>query len=140
MARRKRKQIKAKELEIYPSLVEELSNRAEFAEYDMSTIRISLLKNIEPTIRNIDGVIARFERYLMMNQHYIETLLGEELINRQKMAKMLGISRPTLNDWIKKGFITPRKHSAHSDIETFSTSEVLEQLYRQKEIDNSKDK
>ncbi|KAA6329669.1 hypothetical protein EZS27_021541 [termite gut metagenome] len=131
MPRRKKYTLSAKELSIYEVIVEELSKNPELAaNYDMATIEISVLKTIEPFIKNIDAVISHFEWYVAKNKKYIPVFSGEEIINRILLAKMLGISRQTLTGWIRKGFITPVKSKRISNIETFSTKAVLEQLKR----------
>ncbi|KAA6335251.1 hypothetical protein EZS27_016512 [termite gut metagenome] len=112
-------------------MVGELSKNPELAaNYDMTTIEISVLKTIEPFIKNIDTVISHFEWYLAKNKKYIPVFSGEEIINRILLAKMLGISRQTLSDWIRKSFITPVKSQRVSNKETFSTKAVLKQLKR----------
>ncbi|KAA6313721.1 hypothetical protein EZS27_035550 [termite gut metagenome] len=130
MPRRKKYTLSAKELSIYEMIVGELSKNPELANYDMATIEISVLKTIEPFIKNIDAVISHFEWYLAKNKKYIPVFSGEEIINRILLAKMRGISRQTLSDWIRKGFITPVKSQRVSNIETFSTKAVLKQLKR----------
>ncbi|KAA6306820.1 hypothetical protein EZS27_041516 [termite gut metagenome] len=129
MPRRKKYTLSAKELSIYEVIVGELSKNPELAaNYDMTTIEISVLKTIEPFIKNIDTVISHFVQYLAKNKKNIPVFSGEEIINRILLAKMLGISRQTLSDWIRKGFITPVRSQRVSNIETFSTKAVLKQL------------
>ncbi|KAA6311237.1 hypothetical protein EZS27_037597 [termite gut metagenome] len=131
MPRRKKYTLSAKELPIYEAIVEELSKNPELAaNYDMATIEISILKTIEPFIKNIDTVISHFECYLAKNKKNIPVFSGEEIINRILLANMLGISRQTLSDWIRKGFITSAKSQRVSNIETFGTKAVLKQLKR----------
>ncbi|KAA6343429.1 hypothetical protein EZS27_008911 [termite gut metagenome] len=119
MPRRKKYTLSAKELPIYEMIVKELSKNPELAaNYDMTTIEISVLKTIEPFIKNIDTVISHFVQYLAKNKNNIPIFSGEEIINRILLAKMLGISRQTLSDWIRKGFITPVKSQRVSNIQT----------------------
>ncbi|KAA6343592.1 hypothetical protein EZS27_008731 [termite gut metagenome] len=68
MPRRKKYTLSAKELSIYEMIVGELSKNPELANYDMATIEISVLKTIEPFIKNIDAVISHFEWYLVKNK------------------------------------------------------------------------
>ncbi|KAA6339444.1 hypothetical protein EZS27_012610 [termite gut metagenome] len=131
MPRRKKYTLLAKGLPIYEMIVGELSKNPELAaNYDMTTIEISVLKTIEPFIKNIDAVISHFEWYVAKNKKYIPVFSGEEIINRILLAKMLGISRQTLSDWIRKSFITPVKSQRVSNKETFSTKAILKQLKR----------
>ncbi|KAA6349213.1 hypothetical protein EZS27_003324 [termite gut metagenome] len=130
MPRRKKYTLSAKELPIYDMIVGKLSKNPELANYDMATIEISILKTIEPFIKNIDAVISHFEWYLTKNKKYIPVFSREEIINRILLAKMLGISRQTLTGWIRKGFITPVRSKRVSNMETFSTKAALKQLKR----------
>ncbi|KAA6323610.1 hypothetical protein EZS27_026965 [termite gut metagenome] len=118
MPRRKKYTLSAKGLSVYEMIVGELSKNPELANYDMATIEISVLKTIEPFIKNVDAVISHFEWYLVKNKKNIPVFLGEEIINRILLAKMLGISRQTLSDWVRKGFITPVKSQRISNIQT----------------------
>jgi predicted DNA-binding transcriptional regulator AlpA len=66
-------------------------------------------KKYTPQIRDIDRAINNLTRYLTNNPNSIETVNGESLVSKKQIAKMLKISRPTLDKWIKEGFITPIK-------------------------------
>jgi hypothetical protein len=133
MPRRKKYTILAKELACYDEIVSELEKLPQVAdEYDMITVQITVLKKIDPYIKDIEAIITHFERYLSANRKYIQTFEGEELINRVRLAKMLGISRQSLSEWIKKGFITPVQSKYIPHTETFYTNTVLEQLKQYK--------
>lgn len=132
MPRRKKYTISAKHLSIYNKIVAELSANPDLSDFDMETIQLTILKRIEPYVKDIDKVIRHFQHYVAANKKFIETINEEQLITRTKLAKMLGISRPTLNSWIKKEFITPVRSKYLSNTETFHTDTVLEQLQKLK--------
>jgi DNA-binding XRE family transcriptional regulator len=73
-----------------------------------------------------------YQHYVAAKKNTIETFQGEQLINRVRLAKILGISRQTLTAWINKGFITPLKSNYLPDYETFNTDTVLQELNKYK--------
>jgi DNA-binding XRE family transcriptional regulator len=114
-------------------VVAALQNLSELASgFDASTLQLVVTEPITPKIKDIDTVIDHFTRYLAANRQFIKVVDDEQIITREQLAKMLGISRQTLTDWIKKGFLTPQLHKSIPDIETFNTDIVLEQLKRYK--------
>ena len=44
-----------------------------------------------------------------MNKEFIRMVNGEEIVLKKDIAKMLKVSRPTLDKWIKEGFISSVK-------------------------------
>lgn len=131
MARRKKTFIDLKELDIYPKLIEELKSMPAFANKDLKTLSLSVLENYEASIVDIDKAIKNLKLYLVANKNKITTFEGEQLITRQQVAKMFGITRQTLTTWIDKGFITPIK-SKHTKEETFNTDNLLKELQEYK--------
>ena len=102
MPRRKKQIIKAKELWIFQDLVSELSKNPELAEeYDMETIEISIKKKYQPYIQDVERVIRNIQYYYAANKQYIKTFNGKQLIFKKDIAKMMKVSRPTLDKWIK---------------------------------------
>jgi predicted site-specific integrase-resolvase len=57
---------------------------------------------------------------------------GEALVSKKQIAKMLKISRPTLDKWINDGFITPVKSKFLRGTLIFPPDLVLQQLQNQK--------
>lgn len=137
MARRKKTIIDITKLNIYPKLIEELKSRPAFADKDLKTLSLSVLDNYEATIVDIDKAIRSLKFYLVASKNKITILQGEQLITRQQLAKMLGITRQTLTSWIDKGFITPIQ-SKHLGDETFYTDEILKELEYYKLKNSSK--
>ncbi len=128
MPRRKQTTINLKELECYLILLEELRNNPSYSEKDLTTLKLTVLDSYEATIKEVDKAIKHLQHYVAAKKNTIETFKDEQLISRVQLAKMLGISRQTLTIWISKGFITPLKSKYLSNVETFSTDAVLEEL------------
>jgi hypothetical protein len=133
MPRRKKQIIKAKGLWIFQDLVSELSRNPELAEdYDMESIEIIIKKKIVPIIKDVDRVIKNLQHYSAANKQFIGTFNGRQLIFKKDLAKMMKVSRPTLDRWIKNGFIKPSPIPGIS-LESFQIDEVIEQLRKQKQ-------
>jgi DNA-binding XRE family transcriptional regulator len=128
MPRRKQTTINLKELEVYPTLIEELQSNPNYAGKDLTTLKLTVLDSYEATIKEVDKAIKHLQHYVVSKKNTIETFKDEQLINRVKLAKMLGISRQTLTAWINKGFITSQKSKYLPNTETFSTDAVLQEL------------
>ena len=132
MPRRKQYKILARQTAIYDVVVAELQQNPELADYDMGTIEISIKKKITPRIQNIDLAIANLKRYLAINGEQIQTISGEMIVAKKDIARMLKITRPTLDKWIRDGFITPVQSSVLPDLKIFPPDQILEQLQNQK--------
>ena len=132
MPRRKQYKIPARQTTIYEAIVSELQKNPELADYDMETIEISVKKKITPHIRNIDKAIDNLKRYILVNKEFIQIVNGEAIVSKKDIAKMLKISRPTLDKWIRDGFITPVQSNVLSNAEVFPPDLILEQLQNQK--------
>jgi DNA-binding transcriptional regulator YiaG len=121
----------AKDLPCFTALVTALEAHPRLAEsFDAEAIQIIVPERYTPKIKDLAKVISHFKRYVAINKDRITVIAGEQVITREQLAKMLGISRQTLTDWIKKGFISPQSHSRLKRMETFDTNAVLEQLKR----------
>ena len=132
MPRRKQYKISARQTSVYEAIVSELQKSPELADYDMETIEISVKKKITPRIRDIDKAIDNLKRYISVNKEFIQIVNGEAIVSKKDIAKMLKISRPTLDKWIKDGFITPVKSNVLPNTEVFPPDLILEQLQSQK--------
>jgi hypothetical protein len=132
MPRRKQYKISARQTAIYDVIVAELQQNPELADYDMSTIEISIKKKITPRIQNIDLAITNLKRYIAINRELIQTVNGEMIVTKKDIARMLKISRPTLDKWIRDEFITPVQSSVLPDIKIFPPDQVLKQLQTKK--------
>lgn len=132
MPRRKQYKISARQTAIYDLIVAELQQNPELADYDMSTIEISIKKKITPRIQNIDLAITNLKRYIAINRELIQMVNGEMIVTKKDIARMLKISRPTLDKWIRDEFITPVQSSVLPDIKIFPPDQVLKQLQTKK--------
>jgi len=132
MPRRKQYKISARQTAIYDVIVAELQQNPELAHYDMGTIEISIKKKITPRIQDIDSAIANLKRYLAINREHIQTINGEMIVTKKDIARMLKISRPTLDKWIREEFITPIQSSVLSDTKIFPPDQILKQLQNKK--------
>jgi hypothetical protein len=54
MPRRKLTTINLKELDTYPTLIEELRNNSAYADKDLSTLKLTVLDSYEATIKEVD--------------------------------------------------------------------------------------
>jgi len=98
----------------------------------METIEISVKKKITPRIRNIDKAIDNLKRYIAVNKEFIQIVNGEAIVSKKDIAKMLRISRPTLDKWIRDGFIIPVQSNVLPNTEIFPPELILKQLQNQK--------
>lgn len=132
MPRRKQYKISARQTAIYDIIVAELQQNPELADYDMETIEISVKKKFTPRIQNIDLAIANLTKYLAINGEHIQTINGEMIVAKKDIARMLKITRPTLDKWIRDGFIIPVQSSVLPDTKIFPPDQILEQLQNKK--------
>jgi DNA-binding transcriptional regulator YiaG len=132
MPRRKQYKISARQTAIYDVIVAELQQNPELADYDMGTIEISIKKKITPRIQNIDLAIANLKRYIAINKELIQTVNDEMIVSKKEIARMLKISRPTLDKWIMEEFITPVQSSVLRDTIIFPPDQILKQLQNKK--------
>ena len=132
MPRRKQYKISARQTAIHDTIVSELQKNPELADYDMETIEISVKKKITPRIRNIDKAIDNLKRYIAVNKEFIQIVNGEAIVSKKDIAKMLKISRPTLDKWIRDGFIIPVQSKVLPNTDIFPPELILKQLHNQK--------
>lgn len=132
MPRRKQYKISVRQTAIYDVIVAELQQNPELADYDMDTIEISIKKKITPRIQDIDLAIANLKRYLAINREHIQTINGEMIVSKKDIARMLKISRPTLDKWIREEFIIPVQSRVLPETKIFPPDLILEQLQNKK--------
>ena len=132
MPRRKQYKLLARQTAIYDAIVAELQKIPELVDYDMETIEISVKKKITPRILNIDKAIDNLTRYIAVNKEFIQIVNGEAIVSKKDIAKMLKISRPTLDKWIREGFVSSTKSKVLPNAEIFPPDRILKQLQNQK--------
>ena len=118
MPRRRKIEIKASELECYETLVAELSKRAEFADFDMASLRVWAYESCEQELKGVEKSLRRLDHWLAAhrNELFITNMQGERLLCKQDLAKALGIARPTLDRWLSSKWLKDcRDHSREGD-------------------------
>lgn len=97
MAGRAKIVIDAKKLSLYKGLVRELEQRGHTIN-DNSRLKITFLSPYTPRMSyNIKHLIGKLEKYISIN--------GNKTVKKGELAKILGISRPTLDKWIGQGWL-----------------------------------
>lgn len=132
MPRTKELKINASELGCYSQLVAEFQKNPLLTDYDLSTIQLKVKQNKPKPIlkKDVGELINNLLRYQSANRERIPILDGMQLINKQLLARMLKITRATLDSWIKKGFIQP-SYIADIGGDFFQVDRVVEQLRQQ---------
>lgn len=118
MPRRRKIEIKASVLECFEALVAELSRREEFANFDAESLRVWAYESYEQELKGVDKALHNLDRWLAAhrNELYLTNFQGERLLCKQELAKALGITRPTLDRWLKsKWLLDCRDHSRTED-------------------------
>ena len=107
MPRRRKIEIKASELECYDKLVAELSKREEFASFDAGRLRVWAYENYEQELKGVNKALRNLDHWLAAhrNELFITNMQGERLLCKQDLAKALGITRPTLDRWLKSKWL-----------------------------------
>ena len=118
MPRRRKIEIRASELECYEMLVAELSKREEFASFDAGSLRVWAYESYEQELKGVEKSLRRLDHWLAAhhNELFITNMQGERLLCKQDLAKALGITRPTLDRWLKSKWLEGcRDHSRDDD-------------------------
>jgi len=130
MPRRKTYKLLAKETDFYALLVDELRlmNPELVAEYDMETIEITMKKKMKPQIVNIDKAIKNLESHIPTYRNEVIVLDDEPLVRKNEIARFLGITRPTLDQWIQNGFVKAVKCKHIRNEYSYTPEDILNQL------------
>ena len=118
MPRRRKIEIKASELGCYEILIAELGKREEFADFDTESLRVWAYESYEQELKGVDKALRNLDRWLAAhrNELHITNVQGERLLCKQELAKALGITRPTLDRWLKSKWLKDcRDHSRTED-------------------------
>ena len=118
MPRRRKIEIKASDLECYETLVAELSKRAEFANFDMASLRVWAYESYEQELKGVEKSLHRLDHWLAAhhNELFITNMQGERLLCKQDLAKALSITRPTLDRWLSSKWLKDcRDYSREGD-------------------------
>ena len=118
MPRRRKIEIKASVLECFETLIAELNKREEFADFDLESLRVWAYESYEQELKGVDKALRNLDRWLAAhrNELYLTNFQGERLLCKQELAKALGITRPTLDRWLKSKWLKDcRDHSRTED-------------------------
>ena len=130
MPRRKQIRLSIRDLPFSVELRDGLATMPELKDYDLlSTVLTLTAKKSAPVIKDVDRAIANLKHYADVNKHLIPTFMGEQLIRKKDLAHMMKISRPTLDQWIKNGFIERGWSEAFRE-EIYQVDKVVVQLKR----------
>jgi len=131
MPRRQQITIPIEKLSVFESLIEELSENPLLEDYDLDTVQLTILKKKSPPrIKDVDKAIENLKWYVAANSSRIEMFEGHQITNKKDLAKMMKVSRPTLDKWISDGFIQPKRLTRSFEI--YQIDSVLEQLEKQR--------
>lgn len=128
MPRRRKIEIKASELDCYETLVAELSRRVEFVDFDMASLRVWAYESYEQELKGVEKYLRRLDHWLAAhhNELFITNMQGERLLCKQDLAKALGITRPTLDRWLKsKWLMDCRDHSRTKDNIYYNSADAI---------------
>ena len=128
MARRRKIEIEASKLACFDRLVTELQQHPAFKDFDIMTLKVNALEAYDPVIVDVDKAIRSLERYEYMNRDKIEILCGVQVLTKAKIAKALGISRPTLDRWIADSFLDGCQVSLHHTLECYQLPLIRQKL------------
>ena len=131
MPRRKQITIPIYKLAVFGILINELSNNPLLVDYDLSSVKLTILKKKSPPrIKDVEKAIENLKWYMSVYKDLIVEVEGYRTVSKKDLAKMMRVSRPTLDKWIRDGFIKPTIVGGIAEI--FPIDAVLEQLEKQK--------
>ena len=135
MPRRKQLTFHIQDLKCADYIIEELSKLPQLANFDMSSIELTIKEN-RPTPKivkkDIDILIDRLQRGFSANKHTVMQLNGYYLITNVHLAKWMRTTQASVNKWIRDGAIKPCKN-LFTNLEFFDIDEVIDQLRKQKQ-------
>jgi len=134
MPRRKTYKILAKKTDFYALLVDELRlmNPELVTEYDMESLEISMKKKMKPQILDIEKAIENLKRNIPNYRNEVMVYGEEPLVRKNEIARFLGITRPTLDQWINNGFIKAVKCKHIRNEYSYIPEDILNQLLQLK--------
>ena len=95
-----------------------MSKRAEFANFDMASLRVWAYESYEQELKGVEKSLRRLDHWLAAhrNELFIINMQGERLLCKQDLAKALGIARPTLDRWLSSKWLKDcQDHSREGD-------------------------
>lgn len=116
MPRRKQLTFHIQDLRCAGHIIEELSQLPQLANFDMSSIELTIKENRPaPKIvkKDIDILIDRLQRGFSANKHTVTQLNGCYLITNVHLAKWMKTTQASVNKWIKDGLIKPSEKNEY---------------------------
>ena len=109
MPRPRKITIPISELRCFEILKSELKTITELIDFDIEGGKLTFRETYIFKVRsqNIKNALERLRAYA-------ETVISQEIFSRQDLADLLGISRPTLNKWIKEGVVKTKAISKYA--------------------------
>lgn len=132
MPRRKVLTIDVSQLKRCTDVYLALKNDPIFEEYDLSTLTISVKAKITPVIKNAERAASNLENFLVANPACYEEFNDVKYVTKQKLAKMMRVSRTTLDKWFNDGLIIPIYVGGSALIEVCDPYDILAQLKKKK--------
>lgn len=132
MPRRKELKVVLRELEHCVDIYSALKDDPIFEGYDLTTLVISVKAKITLVIKNAERSAMFLESYLAANPDCCEIFQDIRYVSKQKLAKMMRVSRSTLDKWLDDELIIPIYVGGSAEIEVFDPYEILAQLKNRK--------
>lgn len=133
MPRRKEQKIVLSQLERCADVYLALKDDPIFEGFDLSTLTISVKARITHVIKNAERIVSNLEHYLAANPNCCEEFQGVKYVTKKQLAKMMRVSRSTLDKWLDNELIIPiyiRGRSTKTEV--FDPHKILAQLENQK--------
>lgn len=130
MPRRKELTVEVKKLDYAESIIELLRRDPMFEGYDFGTLTLKIKAEINPVIKDSQRALKFLQHYLAANPNSIPFFKDEPAVGKKQLAKMMRISRTTLDKWIKDGLIPVRKSKYIKSIEVYDVDEIMKHLQK----------
>jgi len=97
MPRPKLLHISIEDLPFGASLKRSLAGMKELADYDLDSGELVVRAKSKPYIADVERAISNLHHYAEANKNHIPVFEGEQFISKKLLARMMRVSRPTLN-------------------------------------------
>ena len=79
------------------SLKSSLGRMKELSGYDLDSVELVVRAKSKPYIADVERAISNLHHYAEANKNHIPVFEGEQFISKKLLARMMRVSRPTLN-------------------------------------------
>ena len=125
MSRRKELTVEIKKLGNSEDIIELLRSDPMFEGYDFSTLTLKIKADINPVIKDAKRAYEFLTAYMAANPNCIEYFQDEPMVDKKHLARMMCISRTTLDKWIKDELIPVRKSKYVRNIEIYDINDII---------------